>query len=61
MKKISIQQKQKIIQSYQSGIGSDTIAKKYNIHPNTVLKILAKNNVARRPIGNKTDPNLIVE
>lgn len=42
-------QKLKICNMYVTdGLGSDTIAKKFNIHPNTVLKILKKNNIKTR-------------
>lgn len=54
MKKIlTDQQKQKIIQLYQSGSGSDTVAKQFDIHPNTVLKILKRAGIDRRPILRK--------
>lgn len=58
-------QKQEIINLYQSGLGSDTIAKQFNIHPNSVLKILKKAGIDRRPIVRKkiqiTDEPKIVE
>jgi intein-encoded DNA endonuclease-like protein len=47
------QQKQEIIELYQSGLGSDTIAQQFDIHPNSVLKILKKANIDRRPIVRK--------
>jgi len=45
---ISQETKQEIIEKYKSGLGSDTVAKEYNIHPNTVLKILKKAGIDRR-------------
>lgn len=50
-------QEQEMIQLYQSGQGSDTIAKQFNIHPNSVLKVLKRNNIPRRPFKRKIDPN----
>jgi len=44
---------QKIIELYTSGLGSDTIAKQFNIHPNSILKILKKNGIKRRLILRK--------
>ena len=66
MRKIlTTEQKQEIINLYQSGLGSDTIAKQFNIHPNSVLKILKKAGIDRRPIVRKkiqiTDEPKIVE
>lgn len=66
MRKIlTTEQKQEIISLYQSGLGSDTIAKQFDIHPNTVLKILKQANINRRPIVRKkiqiTDEPKIVE
>jgi intein/homing endonuclease len=43
--------KQEIADLYISGVGSDTIGKKYNIHPNTVLKILKSKGIQRRQLG----------
>jgi Mor family transcriptional regulator len=43
--------KQEIADLYVSGLGSDTISKKYNIHPNTVLKILKNKGIKRRQLG----------
>jgi hypothetical protein len=45
----------KIIEEYKSGKGSDTVAKAFNIHPNTVLKILKRNNISRRPLSSFTN------
>ncbi len=42
-----------IIKLYQSGQGSDTIAKQFNIHPNSVLKVLKRNGIATRPFKRK--------
>ena len=44
----------KIIELYKSGLGSDSIAKIYNIHPNSILKILKKNNIERRSLSRFT-------
>lgn len=52
-KTLAIEDKKKIIEQYQSGLGSDTIAKQFDIHPNTVLKILKVANINRRPIIRK--------
>jgi intein-encoded DNA endonuclease-like protein len=52
-KLISPENKTKIIELYQSGLGSDTIAKQFDIHPNSVLKLLKKEGVDRRPILRK--------
>lgn len=52
-KTLTAEQKQEIIQLYQSGLGSDTIAKQFDIHPNSVLKILKKAGIERRPIVRK--------
>jgi len=49
--------KNKIIQLYQSGQGSDTVAKQFNIHPNTVLKLLKKAGLSARPIQRKISPS----
>jgi len=53
---LTAQQKQEIIEKYQSGLGSDTIAKQFDIHPNTVLKILKKNGIKRRGLRKKIFP-----
>jgi uncharacterized protein (DUF433 family) len=53
---LTTQQKQEIIDKYKSGLGSDTIAKQYDIHPNTVLKILKKNGIERRGLRKKIFP-----
>lgn len=45
--------KAQIIGLYQSGLGSDTIAKQFDIHPNSVLKLLKKEGIDRRPIVRK--------
>lgn len=50
-KTITQTQIENIIRLYQEGLGSDTIAPKFGIHPNTVLKILKKNGIARRPLS----------
>jgi transposase len=49
--------KAKIIALYQSGKGSDTVAKQFDIHPNTVLKLLKKAGLASRPIKRKISSN----
>lgn len=50
---LTTEQKLKIIELYQSGQGSDTVAKQFDIHPNTVLKILKAADIERRPIVRK--------
>ena len=55
-KPLSQDTQKEIITKYQSGLGSDTIAKDYNIHPNTVLKILKKNDIERRGLRKKVQP-----
>jgi transposase-like protein len=52
-KLITAENKTQIIELYQSGLGSDTIAKQFDIHPNSVLKILKKAGIDRRPIIRK--------
>lgn len=47
-KLISKENKLKICTLYQEGLGSDTISKQFDIHPNTVLKILKKNGIKTR-------------
>jgi intein-encoded DNA endonuclease-like protein len=42
---LSISQKQKIIELYKNGMGSDTIAKQFNVNPGSILKILKSNNI----------------
>ena len=54
MRKIlTAENKKQIIELYQSGLGSDTISKQFDIHPNTVLKILKQAGIERRPILRK--------
>lgn len=50
-KTITQTQIENIIRLYQEGFGSDTIAPKFGIHPNTVLKILKRNGIDRRPLS----------
>jgi transposase-like protein len=52
-KTLTVENKAQIIRLYQSGLGSDTISKQFGIHPNSVLKILKKANIDRRPIVRK--------
>jgi uncharacterized protein (DUF433 family) len=66
MRKIlTTEDKAQIIELYQSGLGSDTIAKQFDIHPNSILKVLKREGVDRRPIVRKkiqvTDEAKIVE
>jgi transposase-like protein len=54
MRKIlTAENKAQIIELYQSGLGSDTIAKQFDIHPNSVLKVLKREGIDRRPIVRK--------
>lgn len=59
------EEKQKIIELYKSGLGSDTIGKQFNVGGEAILKILKKNGIARRPIERKkilkSDEPMIVE
>jgi intein-encoded DNA endonuclease-like protein len=43
----------KLIEEYLSGIGAEAIAPKYDLHPNSVRRILKKNNIEIRPIKSK--------
>lgn len=52
-KLITSENKEQIIELYLSGLGSDTISKQFDIHANTVLKILKQNGIDRRPIARK--------
>jgi hypothetical protein len=52
-KVVTPEQKAKVIELYQSGLGSDTIGKQLGIQPANVLKILKKAGVDRRPIVRK--------
>lgn len=56
-KLISKENQQKMIQMYQEGMGSDSIAKIFEIHPNSVLRVLKRNGIERRDftrkLGNK--------
>jgi hypothetical protein len=45
--------KNKIIEMYKSGTGSDTIAKQMGVSSNAVLKLLKRSGINRRPIGRK--------
>lgn len=45
--------KSKIIEMYKSGTGSDTIAKQMGVSSNSVLKLLKRSGIDRRPIGRK--------
>ena len=47
------EEKQKIIELYISGLGSDTIGKQFGVGGEAILKILKKNGIARRPIERK--------
>ena len=47
------EEKQKIIELYKSGLGSDTIGKQFGVGGEAILKILKKNGIARRPIERK--------
>jgi intein-encoded DNA endonuclease-like protein len=61
---ITEENKQEIINLYISGLGSDTIGKIYDIHPNTVLKILKSKGVERRQLGKiftDQDKNNVIE
>jgi transposase len=54
MRKILTKEQQaQIIEQYQAGNGSDTIAKQFDIHSNSVLKVLKRNNIDRRPFKRK--------
>ncbi len=48
-KLITKEQQKEIIKLYQSGLGSDTISRQFNVHPNSILKVLQRNNIPRRP------------
>jgi hypothetical protein len=45
--------KSKIIEMYKSGTGSDTIAKQMGVSSNSILKLLKRSGIDRRPIGRK--------
>lgn len=54
MKKVLTQEdKLQIIELYKSGLGSNIIGNKMNIHPNTVLKLLKIHNIERRILRKK--------
>jgi predicted DNA-binding protein YlxM (UPF0122 family) len=59
MKKITPQDTNKIIKLYKDGIGSDTIAKQFDVTGTCILKILKKNGIERRnftrKLGDKHD------
>jgi transposase len=48
--------KTKIIELYLSGLGSDTISKQFDIHANTVLKLLKREGIERRGLRKKIFP-----
>jgi IS30 family transposase len=52
-KTLTKEQQAQIIEQYQAGNGSDTIAKQFDIHSNSVLKVLKRNNIDRRPFKRK--------
>jgi intein-encoded DNA endonuclease-like protein len=55
-KLVTTENKAKIIELYQSGLGSDTIGARFDIHPNTVLKILKREGIERRGLRRKIFP-----
>lgn len=56
-KRIKKEIEKKIIKMYQDGIGSDSVGKIFEIHPNSVLRVLKRNEIERRDftrkLGNK--------
>jgi hypothetical protein len=52
---LSEEQQAQIVEQYQSGKGSDTIAKVFDIHPNSVLKVLKRKGVERRLFKRKIE------
>lgn len=51
-------QRKQIIEQYQDGTGSDTIAKQFDCPPNTILRVLKKANIARRPLSQFTNNDI---
>ena len=50
---MTMEVKSKIIEMYQLGTGSDTIAKQIGVSSNSILKFLKRSGIERRPIGRK--------
>ena len=50
---MTMEVKSKIIEMYQLGTGSDTIAKQMGVSSNAILKLLKRSGIERRPIGRK--------
>lgn len=59
MRKLTQEQEKEIVDLYRGGIGSDSIAKKFNVTSTCILKVLKRNGIERRDfsrkLGNKHD------
>lgn len=56
MKKVSEEIIEQLKEKYLSGIGGETLAKEFHLHPNSIRRILKRNHVDIRPLKEKIDP-----